>query len=121
MNADIVTHPELAGVYLVRKHRGGDPRSRYQPAVILGLREPLNSNPPEGTDSIDAALQMADHIKVKWLFTGEIEQVLYFDGCVKTITKRWLREEQPRAMEALRVAYLREVAVRQLLNDESIR
>ena len=120
MNPDIITHPELASAYLVRKHRGGDPRSRYQPAIILGGRAPLSNEPSTG-DSINDQLAMADHIKVRWLFTGEEETVLYFDGCVKALTKRWLRDELPQAETALLHAQLRFLAVKQLLSDPDIR
>lgn len=102
MNKDIIEHPQLDQPYLVRKHRGGDPRSRYQPAAIIKGRDETG------------------YITVLWYYTQQEETLQYFDGCVKVLTKRWLNHELPQAELALQVAIARQASVQRLLSDASL-
>ena len=78
MHPDIISHPELNKPYLVRARLGGRVQARYAPAIVLEDRVD-----PDGIR----------RIQVQFKYSGERETIVFYDGLVKAITRRWLTFE----------------------------
>ena len=80
MKPDIIAHPEEGRVYLVRARLGGAVQSRFKPARIESLYD---------QDGVK-------RVRVKFLYEGdsEVTDLVFYDGLVKEISKRWLEEER---------------------------
>lgn len=78
-SSSIVETPTLNTKYLVRARLGGAVQERFSPAIVI--------------DDFEDQTYKMRLVKVRWLYTENVQSFVYYHGLIKELDRRWLMSE----------------------------